>query len=128
MVIIPKKVAPERVVVGVASTPTAEADENQPVYKLSVSAPGLAAADLSVTIDDGVVLAMRGATKRTGAVPDRTFRLPYDADAATAKCSHTDGIVTLTVAKKPAAKPVTIAVKSAPPPPAAVSAGSKEEE
>merc|ERR1712146_39757 len=70
-------------------------------YKLTVVAAGVAASDLTWAAEDGT-LKICGETKRTGArFAGRSFRLPEDADATKARASHVDGILTVTVPKKP---------------------------
>jgi len=86
-----------------ADVPTECEDEVSRPYKLTVVAAGVAASDLEVTAEDGT-LKVCGETKRTGArFVGRSFRLPEDADATNARASHVDGILTVTVPKKPAA-------------------------
>jgi len=115
VVSIPKKteVEPARIVVDISTSATDEvgaAESSQPrPYKLSVVAAGIAATDLEVSIEKGV-LAMHGKSTRTGATLERSFCLPRDADATTAEATHIDGILTVTIAKKPVAEPTHIAV------------------
>merc|ERR1712023_215100 len=83
--------------------PTECEDEAAKPYKLTVVAAGVAASDLELTAEDGT-LKICGETKRTGArFAGRSFRLPEDADATKARASHVDGILTVTVPKKPVA-------------------------
>jgi len=77
---------------------------DEPHYTLTITAPGMAIADLKVTADaanDHVKI--RGSTKRTGASIDRSYQLPRDSDASHAEASHVDGILTIKVPKKPQA-------------------------
>lgn len=51
------------------------------------------------------MLKVSGETKRTGSrLAKRSFRLPRDADVANARAMHVDGILTVTIPKKPAAE------------------------
>ena len=74
-------------------------------YNLTVVAPGLAADDLSLN-----VLVVTGATAKTGASIDRRYRLPRDADVEKASAAHVDGVLTITLPKKAAPKPKSIAI------------------
>merc|ERR1719502_1287876 len=78
-------------------------------YKLTVVAAGIAAADLDVRAERGV-LTVRGETKRTGARIARCFKLPRDADANGATAVHRDGVLTLSVPKTAAAEPRRLVV------------------
>merc|ERR1719284_2366032 len=95
------------------STESSEDDEHtdEPAcpYKLTVVAAGIAAADLDVRAERGV-LTVRGETKRTGARIARCFKLPRDADANGATAVHRDGVLTLSVPKTAAAEPRRLVV------------------
>jgi len=78
-------------------------------YNLTVVAPGLAAADLSLNVEEGT-LYLTGATAKTGASIDRRYRLPRDADVEKATAAHVDGVLTITLPKKAAPKPKSIAI------------------
>ena len=79
-------------------------------YNLTVVAPGLAASDLSLNVEEGNVLVVTGATAKTGASIDRRYRLPRDADVEKATAAHVDGVLTITLPKKAAPKPKSIAI------------------
>jgi len=112
-VTVPKKVAvePARIEVTVENGDTEMTDDETEsnLYTLNLVAPGVAATDLKLSAEDGV-LTVRGSTERTGASVARQFRLPRDADADLAKAMHVDGILTVKIPKKPAVKPMRIAV------------------
>jgi len=140
---LPKKAsaAPVRIAVTTdaemdeASDGSDDDDEAARPYQLSVVAAGLAPADVVIEASKNVLTAT-GATKRTGAKLARRFALPRDADAARATASCVDGILTITVPKRPAAVPKTLAVKTAAeqppepeaPPPTPAAAKEDEEE
>jgi len=94
---LPKK-QPSEPLTLLASTEVPEPCEG-PHYSLTVSAPGLAAADLSISIDDEGAVKLTGSTERTGARIKRSFQLPEDAAIARAHASHVDGILTISVPK-----------------------------
>lgn len=86
-----------------------ESDDDDSSYALTLPVPGLAAADVELTVSDGV-LRIHGETKRTGARVAKTMRLPRDADPTGAHASHIDGLLTLTLPKR-APEVKTIAVR-----------------
>lgn len=69
-------------------------------YTLSLVTAGLAPADIAISAAPNQLTAT-GETARTGAKLHRTFRLPRDADAAAARATCVDGILTIVVPKKP---------------------------
>jgi len=79
------------------------ADEDAQAYMLSLNAAGIAKADLELTILDDT-LKVRGETKRTGARLARSYTIPRDVDAVRATATHVDGILTVTLPKKPTAE------------------------
>lgn len=91
-------------------TEATEAD-TPPRYTLTIVAAGMAPSDLCLSVEKGV-LKVSGSTQRTGAKLDRSYRLPKDADASSAHASCVDGILTITIPKKPAAEATRIAVKT----------------
>jgi len=97
-VTFPKKEAVEPVTV-VASTEAEEEPSDAPRYNLTVAAPGLAAADLTISIDEDRVINLSGFTKRTGARIERRYQLPENATIESAHASHVDGILTISVPK-----------------------------
>ena len=78
-------------------------DDDKATYKLTLEAPGVAASDLAIVAKDGV-LSISGTAKRTGAKFAKTYRLPRDADATWASAVHVDGLLTISVPKREAAK------------------------
>jgi HSP20 family protein len=95
-------------------TPAAEASQNGDAYRIAVELPGVAEDDINVTVEDGV-LQIRGEKKsereekgdtwyfseRQFGSFSRSFRLPTDTDAGGIKAEMKDGVLTLTVPKKP---------------------------
>lgn len=113
-VTIPKKAAVDATRIAVSDTVSGENHDESPTYKIRVVAAGLAAADIVLTADDGQ-LTVRGETARTGARLCRGYRLPRDADVELAYAAAIDGIITVTIPKKPAGEPKRIAVTTATP-------------
>jgi len=112
---VPKKAKTKatRVEVSADEEPLDDETEGEPTekrpYKLTVVAAGIAAADLDIRAERGV-LTVRGESKRTGARVTRRFNLPRDADAHAATAVHRDGVLTLTVPKTAAAEPRRVVV------------------
>lgn len=71
-------------------------------YLLTLSAPGVAASDLKISIDEGV-LKIVGETKTHSHThfTNWSTRLPQDADTDQATATSADGIVTVSFPKKP---------------------------
>lgn len=90
-------------------TPSDEEDDH--TYSLTLRLPGLAAADLSLTLEPAL-LKIAGETKRTGVTVDRAYKLPRDVDIHGDKCraAHVDGVLTIRLPKKAAPEPIAIAV------------------
>jgi len=82
-------------------------------YTLTLSAPGIKAQDLQITVDEGV-LKVEGHSKATGLALRQAVRLPRAADGDKATATSVDGILTIAVPKKPEAAPLTIAVAQSP--------------
>jgi len=85
--------------------------ESDSEYSLVISAPGVRAQDINVTIDDGMLKAAGKTGQHT------TFTscvLPRDADAETVSASCVDGLLMVTIAKRAPAEPTTIAVHTTP--------------
>merc|ERR1719321_349659 len=70
-------------------------------YALTISAPGVSANDLKVSIEDGV-LEVDGESKTTSHthVTHWTMRLPKDVDVDKASVTSADGIITVALLKK----------------------------
>lgn len=98
-------------------SPAAEASQNTDSYRISMELPGVAEEDIHATVEDGV-LVIRGEKKsereekgetwyfseRQFGSFSRSFRLPSDADAGAVKAEMKDGVLSVTVPKKPAQK------------------------
>lgn len=95
-------------------SPAAEASQTGNAYRIAVELPGVAEDDIHVSVEDGV-LVIKGEKKsereekgdswyfseRQFGSFSRSFRLPADADAAAVKADIKDGVLTVTVPKKP---------------------------
>merc|ERR1719408_222462 len=81
---------------------------------MTVSAPGVAAEDLTIEAADGR-LTIRGETSTTAHTHfvNYSVALPPDADADSVSAASADGLLTLTVPKKAKAAPKRIAVSAA---------------
>ncbi|TMV07813.1 Hsp20/alpha crystallin family protein [Ruegeria sediminis] len=96
-------------------SPATEASGSDKSYDISMELPGVSEADIELTVDDGVVT-IRGEKKtheekkgdtwyfseRQYGAFRRSFRLPEDADGAKASARMMDGVLHITVPKKPA--------------------------
>lgn len=102
------KPTPTHVAIGTTIASESESDDDA-AYMLSLAAPGFAAADLAVSVEDGV-LSVSGESKRTGAHLERRARLPRDADVEQVTATHVDGMLTVRVPTKPAAEPRRVPV------------------
>merc|ERR1712227_1124352 len=115
-VTVPKRpLAVKMIPVGTADADTTpdESDDDAAPYAFTVVAAGFAAAEIEISAEGGV-LKVRGESKRTGAQIARSFRLPRDANPNDARATHIDGILTVTVPKKPPPEPRRIAVGPVP--------------
>merc|ERR1719231_425425 len=90
---------------------TDESDVETPRYELTLPAPGVSACDLLVVADDQV-LKVSGETRRTGASVLKSARMPRDADPTGATATHVDGVLTVSIPKKPVAEPRTLIVNA----------------
>lgn len=104
---IPKKLAaePTKIVVKAfeddVTTTGGDSDAVEPKhYQITLTAPGISASDLNIVAEESV-LRVVGESARTGARLERSFRLPRDADAASTSAAHLDGILTMSIPKKP---------------------------
>jgi len=88
-----------------------EAEQQAPRYVLTLPAPGVSACDLLVVADDQV-LKVSGETRRTGASVRKSARIPRDADPTGASATHVDGVLTISIPKKPVAEPRTLIVNA----------------
>lgn len=101
-------------------SPASEASQNGDSYRIAMELPGVAESDIHATVEDGVLL-VRGEKKsereekgdtwyfseRQFGSFSRSFRLPSDADATGVKAEMKDGVLTVTVPKKPSSKSTT---------------------
>jgi len=107
--------------VSLSSVDITETDDD---YRVRAELPGVAKDDVTVELEEGV-LCIRGEKKSRrdeklergrhlecsyGAF-SRGFRLPQDADADQVSAEFRDGVLAVTVAKRPESKPKQIAVK-----------------
>jgi HSP20 family protein len=96
--------------------PASEASQGNDGYKIAMELPGVAENDVHLTVEDGVVQVTgekktsreeKGETwyfsERQFGSFSRSFRLPADADASAVKADMKDGILTVTIPKRPAA-------------------------
>lgn len=98
-------------------SPAAEASQNGDGYRIAMELPGVAEDDIHVTVEDGV-LQIKGEKKsereekgdtwyfseRQFGSFSRSFRLPSDADPGGVKAEIKDGVLAVTVPKKPEKK------------------------
>ena len=101
-------------------SPASEASQTSDSYRIAMELPGVAEADITATVEDGLLL-VRGEKKsereekgdtwyfseRQFGSFSRSFRLPSDADTAKVKAEMKDGVLTVTVPKKAAAQTAT---------------------
>jgi HSP20 family protein len=95
-------------------SPAAEASQDGEAYRIAIELPGVGEDDINVTVEDGV-LQIHGEKKnqreeqgdtwyfseRQFGSFSRSFRLPSDADAAGVRAEVKNGVLTVTVPKKP---------------------------
>lgn len=98
-------------------SPATEASGNDDAYDISMELPGVSNDDIELTVEEGVVT-IRGEKKtqqerkgdtwyfseRQYGAFRRSFRLPDDADGSKLNASMKDGVLHVTVPKKPADK------------------------
>lgn len=114
----PEEMAPTTRMIAVSTTPADDVDmsdeETDDAYSLTLRAPGIAASDLSITLE-GTALKIAGETKRTGMRIDRVYKVPRDVDVngEGLTASHVDGVLAIRLPKKAAPVPMTIPFASA---------------
>ncbi len=95
-------------------SPATEASGNREAYNISMELPGVSDDDIDLTVEEGVVT-IRGEKKtheekkgdtwyfseRQYGAFRRSFRLPDDADGAKASARMKEGVLHVTVPKKP---------------------------
>jgi HSP20 family protein len=105
--------------------PAVDVTETGEKYVVTAELPGVRREDLTVEVHDGV-LHLRGEKRsereekgeksrwleRTFGSFSRSFTLPADADDTHIEASFRDGVLTVELAKRPEAKPRTIAVRT----------------
>lgn len=93
--------------------PAAEASSGEDAYRITMELPGVAEADIHLTVENGVV-AVRGEKKtereekgdtwyfseRQYGAFQRSFRLPADADDAKVAAELKDGVLTISIPRK----------------------------
>jgi HSP20 family protein len=94
--------------------PASDASSDDKAYRITMELPGVAEEDIHLSVDDGVVH-LKGEkksardekgttwhfTERQYGSFSRSFTLPEDADAAGVKAELKDGVLTVTLPKKP---------------------------
>ena len=104
--------------------PPSEASVSTDAYRIAIELPGVADADIHLTVEEGVVTVSgekRSAREEEGerwyfserqfGSFSRSFRLPPDADGARVKASLKDGVLTVSVPKRAETPPASRAVK-----------------
>jgi len=104
--------------------PKVDITESDDEYAVAAELPGVKKDDLTLEIEEGV-LTIRGEKKeerdekkekgrrleRYYGAFSRSFSLPSDANADKVEASFTDGVLTVSIPKKPEAKPAQVAIK-----------------
>lgn len=104
--------------------PASEASVKDDAYRIAVELPGVAEADIDLSLHDGV-MTLKGEKKtereeegetwffseRSYGAFSRSFRLPPDADEGAVEADLKDGVLTVTVPKKAPEAPPKTSVK-----------------
>jgi HSP20 family molecular chaperone IbpA len=77
-------------------------------YEVEVPVPGFSSTSIEMTLKDGIVSANGRTDRRTFS---RSFVVPEDVDPETISASVADGMLTITLERRPEAQPKRIAVK-----------------
>ena len=77
-------------------------------YEVEVPVPGYKPQDIDVTLQDGVIAVSGKAERRKFS---RSFTVPEDVDPDAIEARVNDGLLVLTLARRPEAQPKRIAVK-----------------
>ncbi len=105
------------------ATPDLRTDQDEHAYRVSVDVPGFAEKDVSVEVHRGVLsisgkrsLALDGEAKavsreRSTLTFSRTITLPDTVDDANVSASIKDGVLVVTLPKRPEVKPRAIDIK-----------------
>ena len=110
---------------GRALAPSVDISEDDGHYVVSAELPGTKREDVTVELQ-GDVLTIRGEKRnereekkekrrfveRSYGTFSRSFTLPADADGERVSASFKDGVLTVTIAKRPEAKPRVVDIKS----------------
>ena len=104
--------------------PKVDITETDGEYVVSAELPGVKREDMTLEIQEGV-LTIRGEKKherdeknergrrleRSYGAFSRTFSLPSDADGSKIEATFKDGVLSISISKKPEAKPAQVAIK-----------------
>ena len=106
--------------------PRVDVAEAKTAYHLTAELPGIAQDQVTVKVTDGVLEVSAPATKapeleenrwllreRQGLGFHRSFRLPRDVDQSQIEAKFANGLLLLTLPKKPEAQPRTVTIQSA---------------
>jgi HSP20 family protein len=105
------------------SAPLVDVVEDRDAYRFSVELPGLKSDSLEVKVEDETLVIdaerdeparakdahVHRAERHYGRI-HRAFRLPGDVGHDAIKAAYKDGVLDVTIAKRPETKPVTVAV------------------
>ena len=104
--------------------PASDASANEAAYRISMELPGVAEADIDITVNSGVVSVKgektaqreeKGETwffsERQYGAFSRSFRLPEDADGEKIEAHLKDGVLLITVPKRAPVEPESTRVK-----------------
>ncbi len=107
------------------SSPKTNIMENEDSYKIEMFIPGVSKSDIKIELENDV-LTVSKSVKQDGEETttyrlrefangafERKFSLPDDVNAENIKADYSNGILTLTIAKKEEAKPVKRAISIA---------------
>jgi HSP20 family protein len=95
-----------------ALTPRAYVTENKGVYELEVELPGVRKEDIVVNVEKGVLTVK--ATRKRGEEEysyERYFRLAEEIDTAAINAAHENGVLRLSIGRKPEVTPQRIEIK-----------------
>ena len=104
--------------------PVVDITESDDQYAVKAEVPGVKKGDLTLEVREGV-LTLRGEKKeereegkdrgrrleRVFGAFSRSFSLPADANAERIEASFSDGVLKISIPKKPEAKPAQVAIK-----------------
>ena len=107
-----------------ATAPVVDITESDDAYQITAELPGVKREDLTLEVHEGT-LTLRGEKKsereeqkerarrleRSYGAFSRAFAMPSDAELNRVEASFADGVLHVTVPKKPEAKPAQVAIK-----------------